>query len=121
MAMLVRVMRSSSVSEAMPSPAKYIAAIGRAVDADLADDGEDQILGGQVRRDLAVEGELHRRRDFEPGFAGAQREGGIGVADAGGELAERAGGAGVASRCRAGSRPGRTWPSSGSALWQTPL
>ena len=27
-------------------------AVGRAVDADLADDGEDQILGGQVRRDL---------------------------------------------------------------------
>ena len=42
-----------------------------------------------------MEGELHGGRDFEPGFAGAQGEGGVGVADAGGEHAEGAGGAGV--------------------------
>jgi len=42
-----------------------------------------------------VECELHGRRDLEPGPAGAEHECRIGVADAGRELAERAGGAGV--------------------------
>ena len=64
--------------------------------ADVADDREDQVLGHQVRRHLAVEDEAHGRRHLEPQLAGAQDEAGVGVADAGGELAERAGGAGVA-------------------------
>ena len=95
MAMLVSVMRSSSVSEAMPSPAKYIVLYVAPETRDVADDRQDQILGRQVRRNLPVEGELHRRRHLEPGLARAQREGRVGVAHAGGKLPERPGGAGV--------------------------
>src|SRR6185503_12895817 len=61
-------------------------AVGGAVDADLADDGQDQVLGGEVGGDLASEGELHGGRDLEPELSGAQDEAGIRVADAGGEL-----------------------------------
>ena len=52
MAMLVSVMRSSSVSDCDALAGEVHRLVGRAVDADLADDGEDQVLGGQVRRDL---------------------------------------------------------------------
>ncbi len=70
--------------------------VRRPVDADLADDVEDEVLGGQVRRERAVEDEAQRRRHAHPQFAGAEHEGGVGVADAGGEQAEGAARAGVA-------------------------
>ena len=47
-------------SEVVGACARLVDALS--VHADLADDGEDQVLRRQVGRDLAVEGELHRRR-----------------------------------------------------------
>ena len=75
---------------------EFHGAIGGAVAADVADDGEDQVLGHEVRRQVAVEDEAHGRRRFQPELARTQDEAGIGVADAGGEFAEGPGGAGVA-------------------------
>ncbi len=69
--------------------------VGGAGDGDVADDGEDEVFGGEVRGDFSVEGELHGGGHFEPGFSGAEGEGGVGVPDAGSEHAEGAGGAGV--------------------------
>ena len=71
-------------------------AVRRAVAADVADGREDEILGHQVVRHLAVEDEPHRGRHLEPELAGAHDEARVGVADARRELAERAGGASVA-------------------------
>ena len=71
-------------------------AVTGAIHADVADDAQDDVLGHDVRRQLAVDDEAHGFGNAHPDFAGAEDERGIGVADAGGELAECAGGAGVA-------------------------
>ena len=64
-------------------------------DANLADNLQDQVLGRQVRRHLPLEHEPQRRRDFHEELARAEDEAGVGVADAGGELAKGARVAGV--------------------------
>jgi hypothetical protein len=69
--------------------------VGGPIHPDISDDLEDEVLGHDVRRDLAFEDELHGLGDLDPELAGAEDEPGVGVADAGGELSERAGGAGV--------------------------
>src|SRR6185503_9962069 len=69
-------------------PREVHGAVGGPIHADLADDGQDQVLGGEVGGDFAPEGEFHGGGDLEPELAGAQDKARIGVADAGGELAE---------------------------------
>ena len=56
---------------------------------------QDQILGHQVGRERPFELEAHRLRHFDPELAGPEDECRVGIADAGGELAERARGAGM--------------------------
>ena len=59
-------------------------------------------------------------RHAEPGLAGAEDEGGVGVAHAGGEL-PKAPAVQVWLSVPSRISPGRQWPSSGRALWHTPL
>ena len=61
------------------------------IDADVADDGQDQVLGHKIARQLAVQNKTHRGRDLQPQAAGAHDEACIGVADTGSEFAERPG------------------------------
>ena len=69
--------------------------IGRAVKTDFADAMEDHVLGHHARLQLAFEPEMHRLGDLDEQLAGAHDEAGVRVADAGGELVERARHAGV--------------------------
>jgi hypothetical protein len=69
--------------------------VGRAVEADLADDVQDDVLGHDARLELTFEPETHRLGNLDEQLAGAHDETRVGVADAGGELVERAGHAGV--------------------------
>ena len=70
-------------------------AVGRPVETDLANRVQDDVLGHDARLQFALEAEVHRFGYFDEQFAGAHHETGVGVADAGGELVERAGHAGV--------------------------
>ena len=70
-------------------------AVGRPVEADLADRVQDDVLGHDARLQLALEAEMHRLRHLDQQLAGAHHEAGVGVANAGGKLVERAGHAGV--------------------------
>ena len=70
-------------------------AVGRAVESDLANHVQDDVLGHDARLHLALEAEVHRLRNLDQQFAGAHHEAGVGVADAGGKLVERTGHAGV--------------------------
>ena len=70
-------------------------AISRPVEADLADCVQDDVLGHDARLQFALEAEMHRLRHLDQQFAGAHHEAGVGVANAGGKLVERAGHAGV--------------------------
>lgn len=63
--------------------------------ADLPDDMEDEVLGQQPGRHLAIQREAHRGRHLDQQLAGAQDEASIGVAHPGGKLAKGAGVAGV--------------------------
>ena len=76
-------------------PGKLHRLVGPAGHPDLADDLQDQVLGGEVGRHLAVEDEAERRRHLDEELARAEDEAGVGVADARGELAEGARVAGV--------------------------
>ena len=69
--------------------------VQRAVDADHADDVEDDVLAGNARVELAVDLEEQRLGHLEPRLAGGIADRGIGGADARGECAERTIGAGV--------------------------
>src|SRR5262249_12009915 len=75
---------------------EFHSAVGGAVAADFPNDGKNQILGHQIRWHFAGENEAHCRRHFHPELAGAHDETSVGVADAGGKLAERARSASVA-------------------------
>ena len=76
-------------------PIKLHRAIGRAVKTDLADAVENDILGHEAWLQLAFEAKMHRFRHFQKQFACAHHKACIGVANARGELVERAGHAGV--------------------------
>ena len=67
-----------------------------AVHTDHADDVQDQVLAGDVGAELALEHELDGRGHLEPCHAGGHTGGHIGGANAGGECAQCAVGAGVA-------------------------
>ena len=95
MAMFAIVMRSSMVRLADAGAVELHRAIGRAVEADLADAMEDHVLRHHARLQLAFETEVHRLRHLDQQLARAHDEAGVGVADAGGELVERARHAGV--------------------------
>ncbi len=75
---------------------EFHGSVGGPVAADVADYRQDQILGHEIGRHLAVKDKTHRLRSFHPELAGPQDEAGVGVADARGELAERTGRARVA-------------------------
>jgi hypothetical protein len=70
-------------------------AIGRAVEADVADHVEDHVLRHHAARHFALEVKPHCLGHFHEEFAGAEDEPGIRVADAGRELAKRPRHAGV--------------------------
>ncbi len=70
--------------------------VKRPVDADAADDFEDDVLAGRKRTGFAVQDDLDRFRDFEPVAAGHHRERKVGRAHAGAERSECAVGTGVA-------------------------
>ena len=70
--------------------------VQRAVDADHADDVEDDVLAGNARVELAVDLEEQRLRHLEPRLAGGIADCSVGGAHACGERAERTVGAGVA-------------------------
>ena len=70
-------------------------AVERAVDADHADDFEDDVLTGGVAARFAGEHDFDGLGDFEPVAAGDHREGEVGGAHAGRESAQRAVGTGV--------------------------
>ena len=96
MDMLQMVMRSSIDSASMARAAILEHVPGAAGDADLADDGEDQVLRGDARRQLA--GDVDRER-LRPALQQALRRehmADFGRADAEGEGAECAMRAGVA-------------------------
>src|SRR5262249_21270315 len=63
---------------------------GRAADADLADDAEDEILGGDAARQLAVAADLHRLRPRLRHRLSRQDVLDLGRTDAERERAERA-------------------------------
>jgi hypothetical protein len=65
------------------------------VDADRADDVEDEVLGLDPLREAVVVDELERLRDAEPELAEGEHAGQVGGPDAGGEVVEGAVGAGV--------------------------
>ena len=69
--------------------------IGGAIHANVADNAQDDVLGRHEGRQLAVEDKADGRRHADEELAGAHHEAGIGVANAGGEGAQRAVGAGV--------------------------
>ena len=69
--------------------------VRRAVKADLADAMQDDVLRHHAGLQFAFEAEVHRLRHLEQQLAGAHHEARVGVADAGRELIERAGHAGV--------------------------
>ena len=64
--------------------------VKRAVNPDIFDDPEDDVLAGNPFAELAVEDELHRCRNTEPGLAGNHRGGEVRAADARREGAETA-------------------------------
>ena len=70
-------------------------AVGRAIEADFTDAMENDVLRHHAGLELAFEAEVHRLRNLEEQLARAHHEARVGVADAGGELVERAGHAGV--------------------------
>ncbi len=70
-------------------------AIGRAVDAELADGPQHDVLGVDHRTGLAAIHELDRRGDFQPDLSEHERRGDVGRAHAGRERAEGAVGARV--------------------------
>ena len=96
MAMLQMVMRSSMPSACDGRAGELHRLVERAVDADHADDVQDDVLAAHPRAELAADDELDRRRHLEPRLAGRHAGGRVGRADAGRERAERAVRAGVA-------------------------
>ena len=101
-----------------PGAVELHGAIGGAVESDLADAVEDDVLGHHARLELAFDPEMHRLGDLDEETSGAHDESGVGVADAGGELVEGAGHAGGESVPKSTSPGG--WPFWGRAVWQTP-
>ena len=89
-AMLVIVMRSSIVERLRAGTLELHGAIGRAVEPDLADAMENDVLGHHAFLELAFEPEPHRLRNLEQQLARAEHEASIGIADARGEFAESA-------------------------------
>ena len=69
--------------------------VQRAVDADHADDVEDDVLAGNARVKLAVDLEEQRLGHLEPRLARGIAHGGVGGANASGECAKGAIGAGM--------------------------
>ena len=78
-----------------PRPIKLQRAIGRAVESNLADAMKNDVFGHHTRLQPAFEPEMHGLGHFQQQFARAHHETGVGIADAGGELIEGAGHAGV--------------------------
>ena len=76
-------------------PRKLHRLVGPACHADLADHLQDQVLCCQVSGHLALQHKAKRRRHLHEELPGPEDEAGVGVADAGGELAKGAGVAGV--------------------------
>ena len=69
--------------------------VAGAVDAQLLDGVQDEVLAGDPGRGLAVHDDLQRLRHLEPDQARGGGDGGVGGADAGAEAAEGAVGHGV--------------------------
>ena len=69
--------------------------VQRTVNADHADDVQDDVLAGDTGSKLAVDLEQQAFGNLEPCFTGCIAHGGVGGANAGGERAERAVGAGM--------------------------
>ena len=65
-------------------------AIRRAVETDFADAMKDHVLGHHAGLQFAFKPEMHGLGHFDEQLARAHDEAGVGVADAGGELVERA-------------------------------
>ena len=77
---------------------KLHGAVERAVDADLANDVQDDVLGGGTLGQLAVNLEADGLGHLEPGATGGHANAGVRGAHAGGERADAAIGAGVGVR-----------------------
>ena len=77
---------------------KFDGLVACAVHADHADERQDDVLAGDKRAELAGEIHLDGGRDLEPRLARGHGRTHVGRADAGGECAERAVGAGVRVR-----------------------
>ena len=75
--------------------AEFHGLVRPAIDPDLADEVQDDVLRHEVRRELAVEHEAHGRRHLHEKLPGPEDERRVGVADAGRELIERTRRAGV--------------------------
>jgi len=73
-------------------------AVGRAVEADVADHVQDHVLGHHPARHFSLKIKAHRLGHLHEQFARAEDEPRVGVADAGGEFAERPRHAGVRIR-----------------------
>ena len=74
--------------------------VGRAVGPQVAQNTEDDVLGGDIVRESAVDLDSDRLRDPDPEFSGAQNAGHFRVADPGGKGAHTAVGCGVAVRAK---------------------
>ena len=95
-------------------------AIRRAVKADFADAMENDVLGHHARLQFAFEPEMHRLGHLDEQLARAHDEARVRVADAGGELVERARHAGVRIRAEQNFAGPRVALLPASAVWQTP-